>query len=191
MNWESNQLVGGHPILDFVNTVGDESKNRSIEWLPDWLAFRSWAACASVALLSLIDAVPRTERDVLLKSLIQYREEIYGCLVKISQSETHLSIPVHLMSRIQGAFRRSELTASGGRKGMRWEPSSDPGQRVIDTFSIYLEDLCRHGDIQKVKQCKRCTWLFINRGRGRGRQWCSMSTCGNRAKAQKFRENHP
>jgi len=30
-----------------------------------------------------------------------------------------------------------------------------------------------------------CTWLFLDRSRNRSRRWCSMATCGNRAKARR------
>ncbi len=35
-----------------------------------------------------------------------------------------------------------------------------------------------------VKACEgsTCTLLFVDRTRGRGRRWCSMAICGNRAK---------
>src|ERR1700730_11940559 len=30
-----------------------------------------------------------------------------------------------------------------------------------------------------------CPWLFLDRSRNRSRRWCSMQTCGNRAKARR------
>ena len=42
-----------------------------------------------------------------------------------------------------------------------------------------------------VRECAspRCTRLFIDRSRGK-RVWCGMSTCGNRAKAARWRARH-
>ncbi len=39
-------------------------------------------------------------------------------------------------------------------------------------------------DFTYVKSCEGsgCTLLFVDRTRGHGRRWCSMSICGNRAK---------
>lgn len=191
MEWKSSQLIGGHPLLDFVNTVGDEAKTRSIEWLPDWSAFRSWAACSKLSedLLDLIDAVPETKHKALLQNVIDFRRELYGYLSEQCRSTTFSSIPGHLVSSMQGALQRSELVSSDSG-AMRWRPASDSVRAVTDTLSLCLEDLCRGEDLLKVRQCKRCTWYFVDRGRGKGRQWCSMSTCGNRAKAKKFRDNH-
>jgi predicted RNA-binding Zn ribbon-like protein len=39
-------------------------------------------------------------------------------------------------------------------------------------------------DFRDIKACEGhvCTLLFVDRTRGRGRRWCSMAVCGNRAK---------
>nr|WP_245354914.1 CGNR zinc finger domain-containing protein [Brachybacterium sacelli] len=42
-----------------------------------------------------------------------------------------------------------------------------------------------------VHACDRCGWFFLDNSRGRRRRWCSMKTCGNQAKAERFRAAHP
>ncbi|NEE00679.1 CGNR zinc finger domain-containing protein [Phytoactinopolyspora halotolerans] len=44
---------------------------------------------------------------------------------------------------------------------------------------------------QPVRACDRCGWFFIDTSRGRRRRWCSMKTCGNQAKAARYRSAHP
>ncbi len=39
----------------------------------------------------------------------------------------------------------------------------------------------------RVRRCPQCGWLFCDRSRGGRRRWCSMLTCGNRAKARQHR----
>ena len=41
--------------------------------------------------------------------------------------------------------------------------------------------------LDRVRECDgaRCTWLFLDQSRNRSRRWCSMETCGNRAKARR------
>jgi len=48
------------------------------------------------------------------------------------------------------------------------------------------------GSWQRAKACRSdtCRWAFVDRSRNQSRQWCSMSVCGNRAKARTFREKH-
>ncbi|HEY9413327.1 MAG TPA: CGNR zinc finger domain-containing protein, partial [Pseudonocardia sp.] len=44
---------------------------------------------------------------------------------------------------------------------------------------------------QGVRACDSCGWFFIDFSRSRRRRWCSMKTCGNQAKAARYRSTHP
>ncbi|RQR32047.1 MULTISPECIES: CGNR zinc finger domain-containing protein [unclassified Burkholderia] len=51
-------------------------------------------------------------------------------------------------------------------------------------------DLLGSARLAKVKRCANdaCQWLFIDDSKNGSRRWCSMSSCGNRAKA--YRHYH-
>ncbi|HEX8049114.1 CGNR zinc finger domain-containing protein [Rhizobium sp.] len=40
-------------------------------------------------------------------------------------------------------------------------------------------------DPQRMKICRNCGWLFIDRSKNKSRAWCDMAVCGNRAKASR------
>jgi predicted RNA-binding Zn ribbon-like protein len=46
------------------------------------------------------------------------------------------------------------------------------------------------GELTRVRRCSdpRCPRLFLDTTRNARRRWCDMATCGNRAKAARFRE---
>ena len=51
-------------------------------------------------------------------------------------------------------------------------------------------------DPERMKICRNCGWLFIDRSKNKSRAWCDMAVCGNRAKAnrhyrRKKEENTP
>ena len=48
-------------------------------------------------------------------------------------------------------------------------------------------DLLTGGKLDKVKRCANpeCGWLFLDDSRAGKRRWCSMQSCGNRAKAKR------
>lgn len=50
--------------------------------------------------------------------------------------------------------------------------------------------LTAQSEIGRVKLCPgdSCGWLFLDETRNRRRRWCSMETCGNRAKARRHYE---
>jgi predicted RNA-binding Zn ribbon-like protein len=50
--------------------------------------------------------------------------------------------------------------------------------------------LLTSAELARIAKCggEGCDWLFIVNNRGRRRRWCSMSGCGNRAKAKRHYE---
>jgi predicted RNA-binding Zn ribbon-like protein len=48
-------------------------------------------------------------------------------------------------------------------------------------------DLLVGAQLRRVRQCVNpaCGWLFLDDSKSGTRRWCSMSTCGNRAKARR------
>ncbi|MEU8136743.1 CGNR zinc finger domain-containing protein [Streptodolium elevatio] len=44
------------------------------------------------------------------------------------------------------------------------------------------------GTWSRMKGCRMCEWAYYDYSRNRSRAWCSMALCGNRAKAQAFRD---
>jgi predicted RNA-binding Zn ribbon-like protein len=53
-------------------------------------------------------------------------------------------------------------------------------------------DLLVSAQLDRIRVCAdpECGWLFLDSSRNRSRRWCSMDSCGNRAKARRFYQRH-
>src|SRR5262249_9452241 len=71
-------------------------------------------------------------------------------------------------------------TALGLRTLRRWH---SPESLLLPIGQETVTFLCSE-DLRDVKACESptCTLMFVDRTHGRGRRWCSMAICGNRAK---------
>jgi len=191
--FNDSAFIGGHTVLDFLNTVEDQDKQRNLNLIADWSSFVAWAQAASVfsqAQMEILNnGIPNSERVGLLLEIQELKETTYTALDGILSPETTKNIAFgKLEYRIQTAISDSSLVSQG--LGFKWEPKSESLNWVVDFFVLLIENFLCHTDITKLRVCKRCTWMFLNSGRGRGRQWCSMKTCGNRAKLVSFRERN-
>jgi predicted RNA-binding Zn ribbon-like protein len=65
----------------------------------------------------------------------------------------------------------------------RWQTADTLLQPVAEEMG----DLACGADFRYVRQCERCTLWFLDVSRGHRRRWCSMTLCGNRAKAAAHR----
>lgn len=62
-------------------------------------------------------------------------------------------------------------------------------QLITVSAMAVLSDPREYG---RIKLCPGtdCGWLFVDETRNRRRKWCSMETCGNRAKARRHYQRH-
>ena len=70
-----------------------------------------------------------------------------------------------------------------------WEIGTpDPSVSVLLAPTLWsAADLLVGTRLQRVRQCANpeCGWLFLDGSKSGNRRWCSMSACGNRAKAHR------
>src|SRR5581483_5720104 len=73
--------------------------------------------------------------------------------------------------------------------GFAWELLPDGGSLVAPLRPIARSagELMTADALARVRECDgaSCTWLFLDESRNRSRRWCSMESCGNRAKARR------
>jgi predicted RNA-binding Zn ribbon-like protein len=62
-----------------------------------------------------------------------------------------------------------------------WE-ESDALDVMLWPITRSAVELLTSDELDRVKQCGRCDWLFLDKSRNRSRRWCSMDACGNRIK---------
>jgi predicted RNA-binding Zn ribbon-like protein len=169
----------GHPALAFLNTVSDEDKSRQRNSFPD--------GDALVRQLRLVGLVMTADPpgSGQLRGLIGLREAAYGVLSAIAAGRSPVrEDALVLESAIKSAIADADFAPGLGGAPFRAGPMGG----LHDAIALSLHDLLQSADLHRLRECRGCTHLFIDRGRGPGRRWCSMSRCGNRAKAQGFRD---
>ena len=168
----------GHPFLAFLNTVRDDGKTRRLNSFasPEDLIGRLHQA-------GLPPGAPPPNRGQ-LEQVLLLRETAYATLSAMAAGrrpgrEDALDMETAIKAVLaDGQFRflRSGLDIAPG-----------PLAGLYDVLVLSLIDLLCSPGIGRLRECRRCTHLFLDHGRGPGRHWCSMARCGNRAKAESFR----
>jgi len=51
---------------------------------------------------------------------------------------------------------------------------------ALSALSLLQQDRLR-----RIRICRNCAWLFLDRSRNASRLWCDMAVCGNRQKAKR------
>ena len=172
----------GHPILQFLNTVRDDGKQRLTNSFAGPEGLRDILVAAGLAPRD--SAVPGSGQ---MAGLIVLREAAYAVLSAVAAGrKPGREEALMLETAIKGALQ--DASFAFGPRGMTVVPGPLGG--LLDHLALALHDLLRRDDLDRLRECRRCTHLFLDHGRGRGRRWCAMARCGNRAKAEAFRARH-
>lgn len=188
--WSDSTFVGGHPSLDFLNTVADQGKTRDHSEIADWESFAAWAGASGLFTASELRTLKALDGSgvhaAVLTDVHRLRETAHAVLSKLAAA---VPPPRRRLAELEAGLSDALGRASLRRRdaGFVWSAGTTGATRIVDALALSLEDFLRGGDVSRLRECGRCTWLFIDRGRGKGRRWCDMRTCGNRAKAEAFR----
>lgn len=79
------------------------------------------------------------------------------------------------------------LRAVPSGHGLELVSDSPLGSLVATAVRLSYEGECTR---LKLCQLDTCRYAFYDESRNRSGRWCSMATCGNRAKSRAFRERH-
>lgn len=167
-----------HPFLAFVNTLEDDGKSRLLNRFGDASGLVEILAEAGLP-------VPRVPPGpAQMRDLLDLREAAYAVL----SAHAARRPPPREDALLLEAVMKAALSDGGfafTERGLRVSASPMGGLR--DGLALSLFDLVTSPDFARLSECRRCTRLFMDHGRGRGRRWCDMARCGNRAKAESFR----
>jgi len=188
-------LSGGHPALDFANTV-DSRRGR---WGPDLL--RSYDDIIVLAKrVSLIDNAKALELSALaeehprkaaaaLKEAVRLREAIYALFLSEDANNRYPPEALEIVrEKAQRARGRQVLTST--EAGYRWlQPLTDLTD-LAGLFALAAAELIiGRGNRRLIRECKgdNCGWLFLDTSKNGRRLWCSDATCGTHERVKRFR----
>jgi predicted RNA-binding Zn ribbon-like protein len=98
--------------------------------------------------------------------------------------------PVEIAT-LNEAATASRLRVRFGASGKaRLEPEAAGAVGALGRLVATLYSAMRDEDWHRLKVCDSdtCRWVFYDRSKNRSSRWCTMASCGNRAKARRFRE---
>ena len=190
-------LVGGHPVLDLVNTVTARNTPAPRDWLDGYERLLEWARLANITEDKVLTHLSRQAAGSLdsaveaLARLKQFREALYTAYASLSTGK-RVSKPV--LDTIGVIWReaqsRTHLDYSGNRIEARVSLEHSGLDLIRDCLAGSAIELLRSLPTDRVRVCEgeSCGWLFIDLSKGGQRVWCDMATCGNAAKTRRHQE---
>jgi len=196
-------LVADSLGLDFLNSIATPV-DEPVEWLGSGEDLLAWLAYAKLVPVEVLEgfrgsAMPG-ELDAVAAQARALREW-FRKFVLDNKGKPLRSSALQQLGPLNRILERDdeytqlvkrERTDPFGTSGLvlrsvrRWR-SPDT---LLLPIATALSELVANEDFAYVKACEGpvCTLLFLDKTHSRARRWCSMSTCGNRAKQAAHRQ---
>ncbi len=190
-------LVGGHPAMDFVNTVDDWYARPMENYLADYRALLQWAArtelvpAATLRRLERLGARKPEAARRAHRRAIAIRETLQRIFSALADTRPALKPDLERLNGwLARALPRRRVLPTAERYEWQWQEQPLLLDRVSWPVLTASADLLCSTDAARLRECPGCGWLFLDRSRNRSRRWCSMRTCGNTAKARRHYRRH-
>ena len=180
---ETVRLLGNSLSLDFANSVdwSEEEKPVRDEVLNSPDDLRRWGIR-----LGLGDSKRPSRKE--LDSALELRDALHHAFAATARGdEPHRADLATIAEHHAEATSAAQLKARDGAYSLAW-PQSDPRRT---RFAVAVDAVALLADTERLARIRHCPghdcgWLFLDTS-GR-RRWCSMDTCGSRAKMRRMYE---
>jgi predicted RNA-binding Zn ribbon-like protein len=164
-------------VQRFVNTADLEDRTDALSdpsGLADWMREAGLAAAEAD-----FDEADRVR-------VIEFREALRLLLLSHNGAELDTGTVRTLESAARDAHVQVTFAPDGAA---RLEPALGGANGVLGRLLAIIARAEAEGTWPRLKACPSdtCMWAFYDRSRNRSRTWCTMSVCGNRAKARSYR----
>lgn len=180
-------LVGGDPVLNFLNTIHDWTVADPRDYLTGFSEALRFGEAAG--LLSRVEA-QRLRTDPGGQELRRLRELRAGLERIFRAVATGRRPPATDLDRV--AARSAQAAARA-----RLRPA---GRRIVRVFELEAAGaailrwritdsavaLLTSPRLARIGACPGCGWFFLDLTKNGSRRWCSMAMCGNIAKSRTY-----
>jgi predicted RNA-binding Zn ribbon-like protein len=126
-----------------------------------------------------------------LRTALELRATLYRALAALAAGRAPDSADFgQIEIGIVKAVASAQLQPLSGVYG--WTAADDDITPATPIKGILLSTLrlLQSADLLLLRECQRCSWLFIDRSKNHGRRWCRPQACGNRARVERHYRAH-
>ncbi len=185
---------GGHPALDFVNTLDERPSDAPIEKLATYRDLVRFAELAELieprTAAALLRSGGRSGSDI-VKRARRLREHLHDVLAAANSGRPARQLDLDAISAaIRAAHAARRLVASPAPQHARHHWIAGKAAEIpLHACSLAAEGLLVDEARMRIRKCEAsdCDAYYVDTSKGQRRHWCSMTGCGNREKQRRRR----
>lgn len=187
------QLDGGCHVFDFTNTINNRTIQANVDYMESYDDIILWVDKTGLLtknrlkLLSELANKNKDDSDSTFRKIIRAREVLYTLFSSIAKKINPDVIVMEEFNKfLVSSYSKIKITISSLKPDVSFvdkDVTLDEPLRII-MKSAY--DILTAENMERVKECPTCGWLFIDRTKNGSRRWCAMNVCGSNDKAKRY-----
>lgn len=178
--------------LAYANTRywrGSAAPTEELNGIDDLLRWAETAGRLPPAMMRRLAAHCRDAPAPIFRAAIDLRELMVRCFAAAAGRHAPAEKDIAALNAALADAPARQRVCHGGWDVGAPKPSAGA---LLAPVLWSAADLLVGNQIARVRQCANpeCGWLFLDGSKGGNRRWCSMSACGNRAKAHRHYLRH-
>jgi predicted RNA-binding Zn ribbon-like protein len=174
-------VTGTDLIVDFVNSLEHNVQDaRDVELLDSPAALVAWLAEREL----LEPPAPATDGDLAhARALREAQRDLLGAHNELEADVAGAG------AVLDDTARRAGLGVRFAGDAARLQPSAGGVDGALGHVLAAVAAAMGDGTWPRLKVCRAddCLWAYLDTAKNRSRAWCSMQSCGNRAKVRAYR----
>ena len=186
---EKLRIIGGDVALDFVNT---EDGDPPVDCLRGYGDLVAWGVL--VGLLSAVEGerlmgeadLRPGDAEAAYRDALTLRGALYDVFRAVAEDEAPASRDLEILRDYEReALSRAKLVQVD--RGFRWEWKDGRDlAMMLWPVAHAATGLLTSGNLDRLKLCAGCYWIFLDASRNRSRRWCTMEVCGTDEKKRRY-----
>jgi predicted RNA-binding Zn ribbon-like protein len=167
------QLIGGHPVLDFVNVAPESFHDALLLAVATGVASRPEARQL------------QGRHDAELQQLSGLRALLRGVFATAEPRRVDLDALAQAWA-VAASCAHLRPARRGGRLALTFDVAGSGAAVLRHRLTQKAIELLTSDLKVRVGTCGSCGWLFLDTSKNRSRRWCSMRLCGGAAKSRAY-----
>lgn len=181
---------------NFVNTVYAWRGVNLNEYLKTYDDFVAWCRKLIVCDAAYLDELSAQAKlhpqkaEAALNEIKEVRQLFYNFISAIAAGEkdTYESLLKELNPLLNKSLTKQEIVYKNGtfQPELQLQTTALDGPLYVVLKSLY--DLLMQADLNRIKECPKCGWVFLDETKNGRRRWCSPTECGTQDKMLRYNQ---
>ena len=189
-------LDGGCYCFDFTNTVHSRTEEDTYDYINSYTDIIDWSERVKLLPYKRLKKLKeyaeghKKEAERTLDEILKNRELLYEVFASVTRNKNpEGSILGQFNESLSDSLSKLRFHINKRNITVAWEENTLDLMEPLWVIYKNAFDIITSTPVNRIKECKSCGWLFLDKSKNNSRTWCNMQSCGSIVKSKRYYYN--